>query len=96
MTVAFTLPTSGDYAVTAVQTLARDYGTDTLALDGTQVGGAFDAYHADTVQVSDPIDYGTHELAAGRHTLTLTVTGRDPASVNYFAGLDYLAFHLRP
>jgi hypothetical protein len=96
VTVAFTLPTTGSYAVTAVQTLARDYGIDTLALDGTQVGTAFDAYHADTVQVSDPIDYGSHQLAAGRHTLTLTVTGHNAASVNYFAGLDYLAFHLQP
>ncbi|MGA8115933.1 MAG: DUF2961 domain-containing protein [Actinocatenispora sp.] len=94
VTVRFTVPSAGRYALSAVQTGAKDYGTDTLALDGDQVGSPYDAYHADTVVVSDPIDYGEHQLSAGPHTLTLTVTGHNPASVGYFAGLDYLSLRL--
>ncbi|MGS2617492.1 DUF2961 domain-containing protein [Micromonospora sp. LZ34] len=90
VTVAFTVPTTGTYALRLVQTLARDYGINTVAIDGTRIGDAFDAYHSPEVIISDPLDYGQRELTAGQHTLTLTVTGKAAASSGYLAGLDYL------
>ncbi|MBQ0904127.1 DUF2961 domain-containing protein [Micromonospora sp. U21] len=94
VTVAFEVQTAGTYQLSLVQTLARDYGTNTVAIDGTRIGEAFDAYHSPDVVVSDPLDYGQRELSAGRHTLTLTVTGKAAASSGYLAGLDYIEARL--
>lgn len=35
------------------------------------------------------------ELSGGKHELTLTVTGRNPASAGFFAGLDFFELTLR-
>ena len=94
VTLAFTVPTTGTYDLQTVQTKARDYGINTLAVDGQPVGSAFDAYNSPNVTVTPPIDEGQVTLAAGQHTLTLTVTGKNPAAVGYFAGLDYLTLQL--
>lgn len=94
VTVAFDVPTTGSYDLAAVQTKARDYGINTLAVDGTTVGAPLDAYNNPDVTVTGPIDYGTMPLAAGRHTLTITVTGHNPASAGFFAGLDYFTLTL--
>lgn len=94
VTLAVDVPTTGSYRLAAAQTEAPDYGITTLAVDGTQVGGPFDAYNGSSVTVSDPQDYGTVQLAAGHHTITVTVTGHNAASSGYFAGLDYLTLQL--
>ncbi len=94
VTVALSVPTTGSYDLSAVQTKARDYGINTLAVDGRVVGSPFDAYNSPDVAVSAPIGYGTVPLTAGRHTLTVTVTGRNPAAVGFSAGLDYLTLKL--
>jgi len=94
VTVAFSVPNTASYDLQTVQTKARDYGINTLAVDGKPVGTAFDAYNSPNVTVTPPIDEGQVALAAGRHTLTLTVTGKNPAAVGYFAGLDYLTLQL--
>ncbi|GIL31341.1 DUF2961 domain-containing protein [Actinocatenispora comari] len=91
VTVSFTVPTAGSYALQAVQTEAPDYGTTTLAVDGEPAGETFDGYHAGSVAVGDPLPLGTKTLTAGTHTLTLTVTGKNDAATNYYAGLDYLS-----
>jgi hypothetical protein len=59
----------------------------------TRIGAPLDAYH-NGVTVTLPIDAGAHRLAAGRHTLTLTVIGKNAASTGFSAGLDYVAFQL--
>jgi hypothetical protein len=92
--VRVTVPSAGTYALRAVQTLAPDYGITTLAVDGTAAGEPFDGYHAGAVALSDPLDLGTRQLAAGAHTLDLTVTGRNASASNYYAGLDYLSLTL--
>jgi len=94
VTVALTVPTTGSYDMSAVQTKARDYGINTLAVDGRVVGSPFDAYNSPNVTVSAPIDYGRMPLTAGRHTLTINVTGKNPSSVGFSAGLDYLTLKL--
>lgn len=44
--------------------------------------------------VAAPTDKGQLPLTAGRHTLTLTVTGKNPAAAGYLAGMDYLTLRL--
>ena len=89
VTVAFDVSTAGSYRIAAVQTKAPDYGINTIAVDGTATGPSVDAYNSPGVVVTDPIDYGTRQLSAGRHTLTLTVTGKNADAIGYLAGLDY-------
>lgn len=93
ITLAFTVPETGTYDLSAVQTKAGDYGINTLAIDGTQLGNPFDAYNPGVV-LAPPTDYGTVNLAAGRHTLTVSVSNRNPSSTGYLAGIDYLQMHL--
>lgn len=90
VTVAFNVTTAGSYQIAAVQTKAPDYGINTIALDGTVTGPTVDAYNNPGVVLTDPIDYGIHQLSAGRHTVTLTVTGKNADAIGYLAGLDYL------
>lgn len=92
--VEVAVPTAGTYELTTRQTLARDYGITTLALDGKPVGEAFDAYHSPEVVLSEPVSYGTHHLAAGTHTLTIEVPDKNPASESFMAGFDYFQFQL--
>lgn len=93
-TVDFDVPQAGTYDLSVVQTMAIDYGINTLTVDGRQVGGAFDAYHDPNVTITPPIDEGDVVLTSGENTLTLTVTGKNAASANYLAGLDYLELRL--
>ena len=94
VTMTFQVPTAGLYDITSVQTLAPDYGVSTLALDGVTIGSPVDGYHAGGVVITSPADDGQLQLTAGPHQLTLTVTGKNPASANYLAGLDYLGLRL--
>ncbi len=94
VTMTFELGTAGAYSLTAVQTLAADYGINVLTLDGEQLGEPFDAYNSPEVLVSDPIDYGSVQLDAGTHTLVLDVTGKNADATSYMAGLDYLQLEL--
>ncbi|HLT62777.1 MAG TPA: DUF2961 domain-containing protein [Microlunatus sp.] len=93
-TLTFAVGTGGRYSLSTVQTLAVDYGISVLTLDGEQLGEPFDGYRATGVAVSDPIDLGTRELAAGEHTLVLTVTGKNADATSFMAGLDYLQLRL--
>lgn len=88
--VTINVPASGRYDLSAVQTLAHDYGVVTVAVDGTALGGPVDGY-APSVQITNQAqDYGAVTLSAGSHTLTLTATTKDPWAANYYAGFDYL------
>lgn len=93
VTLDVTVPTTGTYDLSAVQTRAGDYGVNTLAVDGTQVGEAYDAYD-NGVALSAPLSYGSVRLTAGHHDVTLTVTGKNASSSGYLAGVDYLDFRL--
>lgn len=89
VTVAFNVPQDGTFDMRLVQTLAGDYGINTISLDGTQIGAEFNAYNNGVI-ISEPLDYGRHELSAGEHRLTITVIGKDPRSTFYMAGIDYI------
>ncbi len=86
-TVSFDVPAGGSYDVSAFLTRAPDYGSYTLAIDGKQLGGAFDGYGTAVTRIG-PVPLGHVGLRKGRHEITLTVTGKNPAASAYYAGLD--------
>lgn len=85
------LADGGSYDFSAVLTRGPDYGTYQLAIDGREIGTPLDTYNP-TVQKTEPLSFGKVRLQKGSHTLTLTVTGKNPAATNYYAGLDLLYF----
>lgn len=88
---SFVVPDGGAYDFSAVLTRAPDYGTYRLALDGREIGAPFDAYNP-TAERTEPLGFGKVRLQKGPHTLTLTVTGKNPSATNYYAGLDVPRF----
>jgi Protein of unknown function (DUF2961) len=89
MVLTINVPTAGTYDLSAVMTKARDYGIVSLAVDGTQLGQPFDGYNFPNVTVAT-VDYGSVPLNAGAHQLTFTLVGKNPSSINYLVGIDYL------
>jgi len=89
------VPAEGTYDISAVYTQARDYGITTLAIDDAQLGPPFDGFHSPEVVIAPPVAYPGVPLTAGRHRLALTVTGKNPASTGFLAGLDLLRLRLR-
>ncbi|MDQ6949514.1 MAG: glycosyl hydrolase family 18 protein [Actinomycetota bacterium] len=87
-------PAAGSYVLLVDPTLGPDYGTWQLEVDGQPVGGTFDAYSNQVESPASPTDVGRLSLPAGRHLLTLLVTGRDSRSTGHLAGIDFIA--LRP
>jgi Protein of unknown function (DUF2961) len=95
MVLTVNVPQAGTYDLSAAMTQARDYGIVGLAVDGTPLGQPFDGYHANTVTIDFGVDFGSVALTAGTHKLTWTLTGKNPASINYLVGIDYLVFTLQ-
>ncbi|MEA3367040.1 MAG: DUF2961 domain-containing protein [Planctomycetota bacterium] len=81
---------AGKYKLVVNLTKAIDYGIHQLALDGRKLGDPIDLFN-DGVVPTGPVDLGTHELAAGKHKLTVEITGANPkAQKAYMFGLDYV------
>jgi hypothetical protein len=85
--LAFDVRQAGRYRVRLLATAGPDYGEIGVALDGARAGGPFDLYSG-RVCPSGSLELGQHELAAGRHRLRCTAAGKDPASGNFYFGLD--------
>ena len=91
LTLALPVQEKGKYQLKAALTLARDYGIIDVALDDKPVATAWDGYNGPKVIHSDELDWGTHELSAGEHQLTFTITGKHAdATPGYMVGLDYV------
>jgi len=81
---------AGKYKVTVQLTKARDYGIVQLYLDDKKVGSPIDLYNPAVVPTG-VVDLGVHELAAGKHKLTLEITGANEKALKaYMAGVDYV------
>jgi hypothetical protein len=89
LTFAINTPATTTYGLTLALTRARDYGIATVSIDGHQLSTTFDGY-APTVSPSGPLAFGFVTLTSGSHNVTVTATGRDPASAGYYIGVDYL------
>lgn len=92
-TFNFSVPASGSYDASAVMTKAADYGIVQVLIDGKKVSAPIDNYQPTGVAIATR-QLGAVTLAAGKHTLTLTMTGHNSAATNYFAGLDVLVLAL--
>ncbi len=80
----------GTYRLSVNLTKAVDYGIVQLSLDGKKLGEPLDLYNNGVV-ATGPIDLGTHTLEAGKHKLTLEITGTNPkAKKAYMVGLDWV------
>ena len=91
LTLALPVTEKGKYTLKATLTMARDYGIIDVALDDKPVATAWDCYNGPKVIHSDELDWGTHELSAGEHQLTITITGKHAdAAPGYMVGLDYV------
>jgi hypothetical protein len=82
---------AGTYDVSAAFTRAGDYGIAALAPDGRPLGEPMDLYTPyPRVVSSGPVAFGTVELSAGSHVLTVTEVDKNPKSTAYFFGLDWI------
>ncbi|MBE3096703.1 MAG: DUF2961 domain-containing protein [Planctomycetes bacterium] len=87
---------AGKYKVALQLTKARDYGIVQLYLDDKKCGGPVDLYNPNVIP-SGVLDLGVHDLAAGKHKLTLEITGANEKAVkSYMAGVDYVRLEPAP
>ncbi|WP_308402522.1 DNRLRE domain-containing protein [Streptomyces sp. TBY4] len=85
-TVALDVPSAGVYRMTLGETTAKDYGTVSYSVGGKKIGADRDLYSA-AVATRSTVQ-GLAPLSAGRNELTVTVTGKNAASLGHQAGLD--------
>jgi hypothetical protein len=95
MELSMPVSADGQYDLSAVLTRGADYGYVRMSIDGVTIGQIFDSYHAGPAARTDPVQFGSVALTAGKHRLTVTVPGRNPASTGYSAGLDTLTLTQR-
>jgi hypothetical protein len=87
VTIGFDVKEAGRYRVRLLGTAAPDFGRLHITLDDRPVAEEFDLYSG-RVCPAGSLELGDHELAAGRHTLKLEVTGRNEAAAGYAFGID--------
>ncbi|MEV8438682.1 LamG-like jellyroll fold domain-containing protein [Actinosynnema sp. NPDC051121] len=93
-TMTFNAPIEADYSLGAHLTNGPDYGKAKFSLDGAVITGTdtapFDGYST-TATTSYRALGGAH-LAAGTHTITVTLVDTNPASTGnrYQSGVDYV------
>jgi len=86
----------GKYKVALQLTKARDYGIVQLYLDDKKCGAPVDLYNPNVIP-SGVLDLGVHDLASGKHKLTLEITGANEKAVkSYMAGVDYVRLEPAP
>jgi putative heme-binding domain-containing protein len=97
LTLALPVNKAGKYQLKTSLTKARDYGTIEASLDGQPIEAAkLDLFHSPEVIITDELDWGTHDLTAGDHKLTIKITGANAQAVkSYMVGLDYLKLEPR-
>ena len=83
----------GRHEVIAVCTKAHDYGTVTLSWNGGPPTSPLNLFDKDTVRATRELSLGSVDLQPGTATLTVEITGADPAATKgWMFGLDYLRF----
>jgi hypothetical protein len=86
MTLPFSVTTAGTYELLEALAKAPNGGMYTISIDGQQIGGTIDSYAASSTLTT--ADLGPVTLAAGAHTITITIVGKNPSSSGYNALLD--------
>lgn len=87
---------AGTYDISAALTIARDYATVNLLLDGESLGQPLDLYEYPGVKTTGELHFGQRKLTAGKHRLTLEIIGANNSAVKaYMVGLDYIRLQAR-
>jgi hypothetical protein len=88
----FDVAKQGWYELSAAMTMAGDYGVVEVSLDGEKLTASpLDLYHYPDVVTTGVVELGKLELDAGKHRLTIKITGANLAAKKaYMFGLDYL------
>jgi hypothetical protein len=91
-------PADGKYGITAYLTRSWDYGIVQFLVNGIKVGTPIDAFHADNILSTGPIDLGEAELKKGANTVRIEVLGSNPNTrpPHYSWGLDCLELNRLP
>lgn len=95
MELATKVDAAGKYRLQVVLTKAPDYGIVQFALDGKKVGGQIDVY-SKWIGTTPPIPLGDFELTAGKHTLTVTLVGKNQKSKRMNFGIDQVLLTKSP
>ena len=81
----------GKFEMRAALTMARDYGIVQFHLDDKPLGEPLDLYNFPDVITTGELTLGERELSAGKHRLSIEITGSNPSAVKaYMVGLDYV------
>jgi hypothetical protein len=84
--LTFNVKQAGKYRMRVLATAAPDFGIVKASMAG-KANGSFDLYSG-RICPSGPLELGTHELAAGKHTIRFAATGKNPGSKGHSFGLD--------
>jgi len=88
--LAIPVKDAGRYRLSVHLTKAKDYCLVQLYLDDKKVGGPLDLYNPSVVP-SGLVDLGACDLTAGKHKLTIEITGANEKAVkSYMAAVDYV------
>lgn len=89
--IAFNLPVerAGRYRLELLTTVAPDFGTYQVSINGQKVGSVVDGFGR-TVRPANRISLGPVQLAAGNNRLQFQITGKNPLSTGHYMGLDCL------
>jgi len=87
LTVPFNVPAEGTYELLLHHTVAPDFATFRVFLDGQQVAD-IDGYAPSVAPRTRTL--GQRTLRSGRHDLIVTVFGKAPSSGGFLVGLDRL------
>jgi serine/threonine protein kinase/WD40 repeat protein len=83
------VPETGRYTLEVRFTRAPNYGRVQVALDGRNMGAVFEGYDERVIPAA-PIRLGTVELSEGCHRLRFTAVDKDPRSLGYLMGIDWV------
>lgn len=86
-----TVAAEADYALETVFTIAPDYGTVQVLLDGRELGEPVDLYDFSKVATSGLIRHEAGRLEPGPHKLGFQIKGANPRAVQkYYLGIDFV------
>jgi len=90
MTLTTPTTVAGTYQVQLTYKSNTTRGQHTVKVDGVQVGGTVDQYATTSSYLT--VTLGNATLAAGTHTIVMTVTGKNAASSNFILTADKFTF----
>lgn len=92
--LVFVTEKDGKYKLTGELTKARDYGRVQFSLDGQKIGAPFDGYNPEVIPTG-AVNIGTADLKAGKHIVTVEITGKnEKADPGFMVGIDKLKLEM--